>query len=342
MHKDKKNTQQRRPTGSDVAKLAGTSKSTVSRVFNGGVVAPEVKDRIIEAAKTLHYRPNPIARSMIMQRSYLIGVAITYLDNQLYPEFVQKLSDKFADAGFRLVLFITHGERKRDPTLEEIMNYSLDAVIFASSNRADVIAQGCIDAGIPTIMFNNISTERDIKCISTDDIAGALEIARLCLRIGHQQIGLITGIEDSSASKRRSAAFSKACEEANNIPVIQRCGYYTFEGAMQATRDILTHYPKTDAIFAINDHMALACLQVSEREFQRRPGKDISIIGFDNVAIGSWPGIELTSFAHPLDDIIDRMLSYILSALNGEPLDNQPEFISGELIIRQSTLPVTD
>lgn len=328
----------KRPTGSDVAKLAQTSKSTVSRVFNGGVVAPAVRDRIIAAAKTLHYRPNPIARSLTMQRSYLIGVAITYLDNQLYPEFVQKLSDKFADVGFRLVLFVTHGESKRDPTLEEIMNHSLDAVIFASSNRAEVIAQGCIDAGIPTIMFNNVTLEGDIKCISTDDVAGTQDIASLFNHLGHQHIALISGIANSSANIRRATTFQHACEQFNFSQVMQVSGEYTFNGAAKATRRILEKKPQTEAIFAINDHMALACLQVCKEEFGRIPGRDISIVGFDNVAIASWPAFELTTYAHPLDQIISRMVDYTLTALHGEPLDNQAEYYTGQLIIRNSAV----
>ncbi|MFO1468438.1 MAG: LacI family DNA-binding transcriptional regulator [Steroidobacteraceae bacterium] len=126
----------RPPTGSDVARLARVSKSAVSRAFTGGVVSDEARRRILAAARQLKYRPNLTARSLTTSQSKLIGVAITHLDNQFYPEVIEKLSDRLASAGFRIVLFITHAEANLDPVLDELLGYRLDGVVLASTSMA--------------------------------------------------------------------------------------------------------------------------------------------------------------------------------------------------------------
>jgi DNA-binding LacI/PurR family transcriptional regulator len=330
----------RRATGLDVAGLAKVSKSTVSRVFNGGFVSPEVRQRILDAASTLHYRPNPTARSLTMQRSNLIGVAITYMDNQLYPELVQKLSDRFAELNYRIVLFITHGEQKRDPSLEEIMSYSLDAIIFSSSSYAAKVALGCEQAGIPTVMFNSIDLDESVKCISTDDQAGARELAQLMLKAGHQRFAIISGLDESSTNHRRCQAFCDEITAAGFSHPTIVCGHFTFAGAQQASRELLSAEQAPEAIFCINDHMALACLQVAAEEFALVPGKDISIVGFDDVTIANWPAFNLTTYAHPLNKIIERMIAYITDQLAGKNQNKKAEFIAGRLVVRGSCLSI--
>ena len=100
----------RPPTGSDVAREAGVSKSAVSRAFTGGVVSAEARERILKAARKLRYRPSLTARSLTTSQSKLIGVAVTHLDNQFYPEIIERLSLRLGAAGFRIVLFVTRGD----------------------------------------------------------------------------------------------------------------------------------------------------------------------------------------------------------------------------------------
>ena len=325
-----------RATGEDVARLAGVSKSTVSRIFNGGVVSPVAREKILAAAKTLHYRPNPTARSLTIKRSFLVGVAITQLDNQFYPDFVQLLSDKLASQGYRIVLFVTHGERGDDPTLEEILNYSLDAIIFASSRSATTTAAACAEAGIPTIMFNSVDPVENCKCISTDDIDGAEQIAVALYEAGHRFIGVLKGLEESVITRRRVSAFAnKICELGGAKVVGENCNFQ-FESAKLATRRLLTRFPDTDAIFALNDHMALACMEVCRNEFQLKPGEDISIIGFDDVTISGWGTFSLASFAHPLGQITDEIVNYVLASQRAEQPDTSPVYFKGELRYRSS------
>ncbi|MDE2339845.1 MAG: LacI family DNA-binding transcriptional regulator, partial [Alphaproteobacteria bacterium] len=225
----------RRPTGSDVARLAGVSKSAVSRAYTGGVVSEDAKIKIQEAAAALKYRPSHTARSLTTSRTRLIGVAVTYLDNQFYPEVVQTLADRLAALNYRIVLFITHGDENLDPVLDEILSYGVDGVVFASTSRSARIAVECKDAGVPVVMFNNIDPDVPVKCITATNDIGARAAAAFLVAGEHQRFGIISGLADSSTSIERCRAFSAEICAAGFTPPRQVEGYYTFDGAVQAT-----------------------------------------------------------------------------------------------------------
>ncbi|MFC7049960.1 LacI family DNA-binding transcriptional regulator [Emcibacter nanhaiensis] len=326
----------KRPTGSDVARLAKASKSTVSRVFNGGVVSFEARSRILEAAEQLNYRPHPIARSLTTNKSNLIGIAVTYLDNQFYPEVIQKLSDRFAALGYRIVLFLTHGEKTLDPMLNEILSYSLDGIVFASSSLSADVAVGCRNANIPTVMFNSVDPLGRVKGLAASNKAGAEMIAEFLIAGEHRFFAVISGMDDSSTSVERCKAFSDKIVSAGFTPPQIECGYYSFDGAAKATRKLLSGSKEIDAIFCANDHMALAALQTARQEFGREIGKDLSIVGFDNVQIAGWPAFGLTTYAQPIDNMINRIITYLVDSIEGRPGNDTPEFVEGELIVRES------
>jgi DNA-binding LacI/PurR family transcriptional regulator len=138
-------------TSLDVAKLAQVSQSAVSRSFTSGAsVAPATRQRVQEAAKKLGYRPNAIARSLITKRSRMIGVVMSYLDNQFYPLVLEKLSQALQQQGYHVLLFI--GDTvEADGILSEILQYQVDGLVLASTSVSSVLAKNCADAGIPVV-----------------------------------------------------------------------------------------------------------------------------------------------------------------------------------------------
>jgi DNA-binding LacI/PurR family transcriptional regulator len=326
----------RTPTGLDVARLAGVSKSAVSRAFSGGIVSDYARERIMEAARTLKYRPNRTARSLTTNRSNLIGVAITHLDNMFYPDVLERLSIRFAQSGFRLVLFITYGEADLDPVLDELLGYRLDGVILASSSLAARVAAECRDAGVPAIMFNNIDPMAATPGVTADNAGGAAMVARFLLAAGHRHIGLITGIADSSTNRERSGAFAEAVHQATGAAPLVECGDYSFAGAIRATRALLSRRDPPDALFCINDHMALAALQAA-REMGREPGRNLSIVGFDDVPAASWPAFSLTTYAQPVDLLVETIATRILDEIEGRGMTAETVHLPGRLIARASS-----
>ncbi|SFG42351.1 DNA-binding transcriptional regulator, LacI/PurR family [Novosphingobium sp. CF614] len=326
----------KQPTGIDVARLAGVSKSAVSRAFTGGSVSDEARQRIFDAARELRYRPSQAARSLKTNRSRLVGLAVTHLDNQFYPEVIERISDTLAIEGYRLVLFITRGEAELEPVIYELLGFSLDGVILASGAFAARVAHECVEAAMPVIMFNNIDKSSQIPGVSADNTLGGETVARHFIERGHKRIAVITGVADSSTSKDRTEGFCRAVSGAGlPMPTLVN-GNYTVEGAAEAMNALLARPDAPTAVFCVNDHMAFSAIGACQQAGVQ-PGRDIAIAGFDNVGIAGWPSFALTSYAQPVTAMIERCVSRLMAEIGGQADDTGTECIPGKLIIRQSS-----
>lgn len=326
----------KQPTGEDVARRAGVSKSAVSRAFTGGSVSDEARRRIFDAARELRYRPSQAARSLKTNRSRLIGLTVTHLDNQFYPEVIERISEAIADQGSRLVLFVTHGEADLEPMIDELLGFSLDGVILASGNLAVEVANECVRASMPVIMFNNVDNSGRIPGVSADNGLGGRAIAEHFLERGHKRLAVITGVPESSTSCERTTAFCEAVVQAGLPDPKRLCGHYTPDGAAKAMGNLLQGDERPSAVFCVNDHMALAAIETCHR-MGIQPGKDIAIAGFDNVAIAAWPSFSLTSYAQPVDEMVDACVARLMAEIGGVSSDRTTVRLPGELVIRDSS-----
>lgn len=326
----------KQPTGIDVARLAGVSKSAVSRAFTGGSVSEDARRRIVAAARDLRYRPSQAARALKTNRSRLIGLAVTHLDNQFYPEVIERISEAIASQGSRLVLFITRGEAELEPMIEELLGFSLDGVILASGNLAVRVADECVQAGMPVIMFNNVDSAGHIPGVSTDNALGGESVGQHFLERGHKRIAVISGVPNSSTSAERTDAFCRTIIAAGLPMPVVTSGHYTVDGAMAAMRGLLETKERPTAVFCVNDHMAFAAIGVCQ-SLGIRPGRDIAIAGFDNVAIADWPSFSLTTYAQPIQAMVDACVARLLAEIEGVRTDTMTQRIAGELVVRQST-----
>jgi DNA-binding LacI/PurR family transcriptional regulator len=309
----------------------------VSRTFTAGAsVSKLTRKKVLAAAKSLKYRPNLFASSLKTRRSYIIGIAISELDNQFYPEMLQLLSEECAGFGYRLLLFITHGSKGHDPLLEELLRYHLDALILASSTLSSALAAECRAAGVPVVMFNNIDPDSDITSVAGSNDLGARTVAAYLAAAGHQRFGYIAGLEGDSTDKERRTGFTACLKEHGLKAPSCVSGYFTFDGAAHATRLLLGGKRPPDAIFCVNDHAALAALQIATAEFGLTPGKDLSIIGFDNVAIAAWPGFSLTTYSQPMKQMVVSTVKLVRQLLEDKTAPCVHEMVQGDLIVRGS------
>jgi len=328
----------RRPaTSHDVARAAGVSRSAVSRSFTEGAsVAAATRKKVLLAARALNYRPNLFARSLKTSRSNILGIALSALDNQYYPDLVQRLSEQFAKAGYRLLLFVTHGIAGPDPILDELLKYRLDALILASSTVSSALAEACRDAGVPVVMLNNIDPASDVASVATTNEAGAQTIASFLLAAGHRRFGFIAGLDSELTSYERESGFTSQLLKSGMAAPDRAVGHFSFEGAANATRTLLKRKQRPDAIFCVNDHMAFATLQIARCEFGLEPGKDLSVVGFDNVPIAEWPFFGLTTYSQPNGQIVARTVALIHQALHQQQPVTLHERLRGELVVRSS------
>jgi DNA-binding LacI/PurR family transcriptional regulator len=328
-------------TAHDVARVAGVSQSAVSRAFTpGGRVAPDTRARIVAAAEQLGYRPNRLARSLITRRSNIIGVAMGYLENQFYPQALEALSRRLRGHGFQVLLFSTDPGNHADPAIAEVLQYHVDALVLASTTLSSRLAADCKAAGVPVVLLNRTTSASGVCSVTGDNAEGGRTIAAFLAAGGHRRFAFMAGLENSSTSRDREAAFTDWLR-ANGLPPPQRAvGSYDFAITMQATRDLLKRKSeRPDAIFCANDHTAIAVLEVIRHEFGLRVPQDIAVVGFDDVGAARWPSFSLTTYSQPIDPMIDGVVDLITSLLGRDAGRARHLRIPGELVVRGSTRP---
>jgi DNA-binding LacI/PurR family transcriptional regulator len=325
-------------TSLDVAKLAQVSQSAVSRSFtNGASVAPATRQRVQEAAKKLGYRPNAIARSLITKRSRMIGVVMSYLDNQFYPLVLEKLSQALQQQGYHVLLFI--GDTvEADGILSEILQYQVDGLVLASTSVSSVLAKNCAEAGIPVVLFNrNAQHTGNASAVVSDNAAGGLLIAQHLLAQGCQRIAFIAGTLDSSTNIEREAGFMQGLAQAGQRCFARAVGHYNFEHAQTAARALFTavnHRP--DAVFVANDHMAIAVMDVLRQELGLRIPHDVCVAGFDDVPQAAWGAYQLSSVSQPIEPMVSATVNLLIEQIKGQ-VEQRTVVVPCTLVARAST-----
>ncbi|UYB60213.1 LacI family DNA-binding transcriptional regulator (plasmid) [Klebsiella michiganensis] len=329
----------RRPvTSYDVAKLAGVSQSAVSRAFTeGGKVSAATREKIKNAAAHLGYRPSFVARSLITRRSNLIGVVVPGLMNPFYAGLVDELAHAFKALGYSVLLFSMDNDGDTDPILEDILRHRVEALILVSTMLSSHFAEECQQNGLPVLLLNRKNASKNVSSVTSDNIHGGEQIADFLVAAGHRRLAFIAGLDTSSTSRDREQGFTERLRWHGLPPPLRVQGMYRVETAMVAMRDLLNDKNgRPDGVFCANDIMAIGALNVAVGEFGLIAGQDISIIGFDNIAMADWPLFNLTTYVQPIDEMVASAVRIITQqfAQTGAPAVQQE--LAGKLIVRKS------
>lgn len=333
-----------RVTSLQVARQAGVSQSAVSRVFTPGAsVSEATRDKVLRAADQLGYRPNVLARAMITGKSRIIGLVVAYLDNQFYPEAIQRLSVALQEQGYHVLVFMaaaTVGDV--EPVMREILDYQVDGIVLASVSMSSHLAARCDEAGIPVVLFNRAQDDSRLCSVTTDNHLGGREIAKHFVELGHTKIGYIAGFEEASTQIDRERGFIEGLREAGLELFAREVGGFEYSVARAAAFEMFTGKNRPTAALVANDHMAFAVMDVVRFKLGLSVPGDVSIAGFDDVPIASWPAYDLTTYRQPINRMVARTVQTLLSCIADASVAPERVEIEGELIVRGSTAPPKD
>lgn len=325
-----------KPTAHDVARRAGVSQSAVSRAFTPGAsISPAMRARVVEAAESLGYRPNLIARSLITRRTGMVGVAIGTLANHVYPGMLDLLSRRLAAEGYAVLLFPAPPQGNADPGLEHVMRYQVDALVLAATVVSSRLAEECQAAGIPVILFNRTSGDAGASVTSANR-EGARALAGLAARGGHRTPAVIAGHPEASTSRERVEGFAEGCRSAGMAEPVVEFGMFTEEGAERALAALLARTPRPDVVFCVSDAMARAAMDAARRDFGLRVPDDISFLGFDDAPPSAWPAYDLTTYRLPVRAMVDATVDLLLESLAAGLPSTRRVVVPGELVVRGS------
>ncbi len=325
------------PTSIDVAKLAGVSQPTVSRAFDPSTsVAPETRERILQAAQELGYKPNVIARSLSTRRTNIVGLVMANIANSLfYPYVLEQITSRLQKKGKQVLLFSVPLAKPVDDYLPRVLGYQVDGLIITSTTPSNEIADECARNGTPVILFNRFVEGSSANSVCCDNAKGGQLVADALVNAGHSQFAFIGGPPNTSTNMMREAGFLGRLKERGYENVLYESGAFTYQSGQEAARRLLSHDTPPDAIFCAADVMALGAMDVARYEFGLKIPEQLSIIGFDDVPIAAWPVYNLTTIRQPINRMMDAVLDLI---------DNRDEIIAtgqykllpGELVNRGS------
>jgi len=335
--------EQGKPTMVDVAKLAGVSAMTVSRVMNGkGLVSENTRRKVAEAVAALNYTPNQEARNLAGSKPIRIGFLYSNPSAAYLSEFLVGLLNQ---SGLNNVqLFVEKCEAGNHETehTRRLIDNGLDGVILPPPLCDSEAVLGCVaEAGIPAVVVACGSPAAGVGAVSIDDYAAARTMTRHLIALGHQRIGFVAGHPNQSASARRldgyRAALAEKGADSGDELVVQ--GMFTYRSGLDAAELLLALPERPTAIFASNDDMAAATVAVAHRLGLDVPG-DLTVTGFDDTALATtiWP--ELTTVRQPIAgmarEAVQALVRRVRALRDDQPAPPEQSRMDFELVRRQS------
>ncbi|MGV9878801.1 LacI family DNA-binding transcriptional regulator [Streptomyces sp. NPDC003006] len=330
------------PTIHDVAREAGVSRGTVSRVLNGGhYVSPSAQEAVNSAIRKTGYVVNRHARSLITGRSDSVGFLLTEPQERFFedPNFnvlLRGCTQALAAHDIPLLLMIAGTEDERRRITRYITAGHVDGVLLVSSHSGDPVAARLREAGVPLVACGKpLGQASKVAYVAADDRDGARDMVRHLLSLGRRRIGMITGPLDTPGGTERLAGYREVLADAgvaaDDSLVVS--GDYSRASGESGAAGLLVRAPDLDALFVASDLMAQGAVAALQRAGRRVP-EDIAVGGFDDssAALGAHP--ELTTIRQPWDRISAEMVRVLLAQIGGE--DPAAVILPTELVRRGS------
>ncbi|MGW1901853.1 LacI family DNA-binding transcriptional regulator [Streptomyces hirsutus] len=330
------------PTIHDVAREAGVSRGTVSRVLNGGhYVSPSAAEAVNAAIRRTGYVVNRHARSLITGRSDSVGFLLTEPQERFFedPNFnvlLRGCTQALAAHDIPLLLMIAGTQAERRRIVRYITAGHVDGVLLVSSHSGDLVAEELRAAGVPLVACGKpIGLGSKVSYVAADDRDGARDMVRHLLGLGRRRVGVVTGPLDTPGGVERLAGYKEVLAEAG-LGIDERLivsGDYSRASGEAGAERLLAGAPDMDAVFVASDLMAQGVLAALHRAGRRVP-QDVAVGGFDDsqAAVAASPG--LTTIRQPWDRISSEMVRVLLAQVGGE--DPATVILPTELVKRES------
>ncbi len=327
-------------TSLQVAKAAGVSQSAVSRVFTPGASASsKTIEKVRRAANELGYRPNVLARSLMTGKSRLIGLVVAYLNNQFYPDVLEKISKGLQAEGYHVLVFmVEHTANNTDDVLKKILDYQADGIILASVAMSSELASRCRAEGVPVVLFNRTQDNAMLSSITSDNVAGGRKVAEHLIEQDYQRIAYIAGWDGASTQRDREAGFCEGLAAAGRKLFAREEGNFHFEQAKWAARQMFSVDERPDAVFVCNDYMAFAAMDVLRDELGLRIPEDVAVVGYDDVPAAAWGSYKLTSVRQPANRMVEQTITTLLSQIENDDSPPVRLALNGPLVVRSSSI----
>ncbi len=338
---------QPRPRGvtlEEVARLAGVSRATVSRVVNGSPrVSGEVRRSVETAVEKLGYVPNRAARSLVTRRSGSIAVVITEPTGRLFsdpffPRLLRGVSAAMSARDIQLVLLMPDTLADSRRTADYLVAGHVDGAILVSLHGDDPLPGRIIAAQIPTVVVGRPLRDGGVSYVDVDNRGGARTAVEHLIAGGRRVIASIGGPADMVAARDRLAGYRDAVTEAGLAadPGLEAVADFTQDGGAGAMEHLLAVRPELDAVFAASDLMAAGAMAVLHAAGRRVP-EDVAIVGYDDSPVAATARPPLTSVRQPIEEMGQEAARVLLELVDDADRAPRRVILTTELIRRASS-----
>lgn len=329
------------PTIHEVAKYAGVSAITVSRVINNsGYFSQEVRERVEKAIAELGYVPNTLARSLRSRRTQTVALMVTDITNPFFTTLARGVEDTANQAGYTVIFCNTdESQEKEEKYLKVLLQKQVDGLLLVPTQSSGKAIQQIQTHGTPVVVLDRRIPDVAVDTVRCDSVDGAYQLARYLISLGHRQIAILSGAPGISTADDRVTGYRKALAEAN-IDIDEQ---YIFRGAVtpesgyRMTRQAVSLSLRPTALIASNNFITIGAMKALQ-EIGLEVPDDVALVGFDDLppAMVTFPFFTVTS--QPAYEMGTTAMELLLKRLEGKESDPYQEVIlPTQLIIRHSS-----
>ncbi|WP_276352652.1 catabolite control protein A [Cohnella caldifontis] len=324
----------------DVAREAGVSMATVSRVVNHNPnVKPQTRKKVYEAIERLGYRPNAVARGLASKKTTTVGVVIPDIANAIVAEVARGIEDIANMYHYNIIL--SNADKRKDKEIRVVntlLEKQVDGLLFMGGVVTDEHLQAFNTSNVPIVLCATTDEKGSMPSVDIDHEGAAFDAVNKLIQEGHRSIAMISGtLQDPANGYARFQGYKRALEKAG-LPYREdyvRVGNYRYESGIEATEYFLKLSERPTAIFAATDEMAIGAIHCLQDAGLAVPG-DVSVIGVDNSRMASMVRPMLSTVAQPMYDIGAVSMRLLTKLMKKESVDNAKVTLPHELILRQS------
>jgi LacI family transcriptional regulator len=331
-------------TINEIARLAGVSRSTVSRVLTGHPnVKPKTRKLVEEIIRESNYRPNPIAQGLVRGNLNMIGLLVGDIRNPFYAEITRGVEDVAHKAGYMVVFFSSEYDIERELFyLQGAQQFGFSGLILMSILDGQELVPVLKNIKCPIVMLNRYIRSFETDVVVVDNFQGGYLATKHLIELGHIHIAHLSGPSLSTASQERIAGFKQALKDYgikhHERDIVQ--GDLTMESGRQFAQKWLSQSKRPTGVFVANDLMALGVMDVFLRQGIKIPD-DVSIVGFDDLPYAQVKPVNLTTVRQPHYQMGATAMSFLIQRIRGEATFAQRMTFMPELVVRSSTAPVS-
>ncbi|MEP6629402.1 MAG: LacI family DNA-binding transcriptional regulator [Lapillicoccus sp.] len=322
-----------------MARLAGVSQATVSRALRPGTSVPDAtRQRVERAARVLGYVPNRLGRSLVTSETGRIAM-VADLGNPLFSTLLTPIHDVLSELGYQTLLLAEHQDRV--DVYSGLFDRSVDGAILSTAKIGSVLPFELDRHAVPFVYLSRLVELVERDSVSADDIGGAARVGALFAELGHRHVGAILGPSDTSTSRDREHGFMRQLALAGiAVPpeAVVRTDYTTPNG-YAAFRRLMDLDPRPTALFCGNDWLAVGALNGARELGIRVPG-ELTVVGFDDLAVASWPVFDLTTVSNPVKDSAAQAARLLVRRITSGPGAPYEHLVAPtDLVLRSTHAP---